>query len=107
MKIEFVDKYDYPPITGTFIAEIADVEVVSDEKTYGIRVTFLLENGRKIRRTYPTEKTRRWRLKILLRAIGIEKQEDRYIFDTEDLIGKKVCLVLEDGKIVKTLRVQQ
>lgn len=109
MKIEFYDNNERRIWVkdGYYVAEIIGVQVYEDNKNnkYFLRIIFLLDSGNKISGIYPTEKKERWKLKMLLKSVGIEKKDNKYSFDTDELVGKKTMLYIEGGKIKRTYTV--
>jgi len=115
MKIVFKDDDSRPSrikrdLTGTFVAEIVDVEYFeSRNQEPFLRFTFLLDNGSAVRIPLSCVKNKRWRLKILLSNCGIEKdpKKNEYNFETEQLIGKKVVLIFKDGLLMKSQKYEE
>jgi len=115
MKIVFKDDDTRPTkiqsnLTGTFVAEIVDVEYFeSRNQEPFLRFSFLLDNGRAVRIPLPCVKNKRWRLKILLSNCGVVKDDKKneYNFDTEELVGKKVVLVFKDGLLLKSQKYEE
>lgn len=106
MKIEFKDEdYIMKPIPdGVYVAEVVDIRLTASEKKFIKVVFFIPDLHRKIVRIYPTVKGERWKFKLFLKACGVEKDEKKnmYIFDTDDLIGKKVVITVTNNRIIKT-----
>lgn len=106
MRIEFKDDNSRPRrtgVNGVFEAEVVDISVMNKNEQQFIAVDFLTEVG-KFRRLYPTAKGERWKFKIFLEAVGIEKDKKKnmYVFDTDEVIGKKVIITIKNGFVVKT-----
>lgn len=107
MRIEFKDDDNYKPQRhyedGIYEAVIDKVKFYEkNRKEQFLVITFKTEKF-SIVRYYPTMKNERWKLKLLLRCVGIEKNKETntYSFEDTDLLGKKVVITVANNKIIK------